>query len=255
MVGNSLSVSGEVYRYEANFARAWAAYLEAEAIFQETKSWPWLGTLYQEMAICCTRRGGSGSSSSRTSRTSRTRPTWRWSSSSVARHLRDFNVRAYPSALNRAGRILAAAGPSMPDCSTSTRASARRAARRRLVVLGQQHRVVEHAYRAWTDTDEGRYRASSTSDVRASRRGRDLPLPRHRSRWELLQGHLITTDALRSGDTAISIAITHYSTDSRSCRTRASGPRLCGHRQGVRRFRELFDQLPRQSSEVGHPPE
>jgi tetratricopeptide (TPR) repeat protein len=50
-VGTSLSVSAEVFRYEGKFGRAWATYQEADAIFQETKSWPWLGLLYQEMAI------------------------------------------------------------------------------------------------------------------------------------------------------------------------------------------------------------
>ena len=82
---------GEVYRYEANFARAWATYQDAEAVFQETRSWPWLGMVYQEMAICLHQAGREGL-------------TLVDGQVPLARELigraldicRDFNVRAYP---------------------------------------------------------------------------------------------------------------------------------------------------------------
>jgi len=99
-VGVSLSVSGEVYRYDGKFLRAWKEYKEAETIFHEFKSWPWLGLLYQEMAIClyhATREG-----------TELEEDQQAQAGALIRQSLdicRDSAIRSYPSALNRAGRI------------------------------------------------------------------------------------------------------------------------------------------------------
>jgi len=56
----SQSVAGEVYRYARRFEKAWQAYAEAEQIFHGQRNWPWIGTIYQQQAICLTRRSRRG---------------------------------------------------------------------------------------------------------------------------------------------------------------------------------------------------
>ena len=227
LVGISLSVSGEVYRYEANFARAWAAYLEAEAIFQETKSWPWLGMLYQEMAICLHQAGRERLVL--VQNVDDVEDQADLALELIERSLdicRDFNVRAYPSALNRAGRIFFAAGRSMPDWSTSTRASPRRCGSATAGCPSANNiEYVEYAYRAWTDDRRGPVPRPVDEHVRASRRWsatyrfRDIA-----ARWELLQGHLITND----------VALAKWGPDERS--------RHCDRRTTRTGFRMLADE-------------
>ena len=261
LVGNSLSVSGEVYRYEANFARAWAAYLEAEAIFQETKSWPWLGMLYQEMAICLHQAGRERLVLVQNVEDVEDQADL--ALELIERSLdicRDFNVRAYPSALNRAGRILAAAGQIDAGLQHLDE-GINEAVRLGDGWLSSANNIeyVEHAYRAWTDTDEGRYRA--LVDERRARVAAVVETYRFRdiaARWELLQGHLITTDALRSGDNSdLDTAITHYSTGFQILSDESVGSHgSAAIAREFERFRELFDQLPpADPAKLVHPPE
>jgi tetratricopeptide (TPR) repeat protein len=97
----SQSVRGEVYRYERRFGLAWRAYERAEEIFQELHDWSWLGIIYQEQAICLFQADQDDVCL-----------TVRRDQLGQAKRLavlaldicHDFE-RAYPSALNRAGRI------------------------------------------------------------------------------------------------------------------------------------------------------
>jgi hypothetical protein len=108
---------------------------------------------------------------------------------------------------------------------------------------------VEHAYRAWTDTGQGRYRVlvderrSQLAAVVDTYRFRDIA-----ARWELLQGHLITTDALRTGDTSdLDTAIAHYSTGFQILSDESVGSHgSAAIAREFERFRELFDRLPRE---------
>jgi tetratricopeptide (TPR) repeat protein len=247
LVGYSLSVSGEVYRYEANFARAWAAYQDAEAIFQETKSWPWLGMLYQEMAICLHQAEREGLKLVDDQQPALARAL-------IERSLdicRDFNARAYPSALNRAGRIFAAAGEVDAGLQHLDEGIAE-AGRLGDGWFSSANNIeyVEHAYRAWTDTGEARYRTlvderrSRVAEVVGAYRFRDIA-----ARWELLQGHLFTTDALRTEDTSdLDNAIAHYSRGFQILSDESVGSHgSAAIAREFERFRTLFDQLPRQT--------
>ena len=198
----------------------------------------------------CTRPDGSGSSSSRTSRASRTRPTWPWSSIERCSTSVAINVRAYPSALNRAGRILAAAGRVDAGLQHLDEGITE-AVRVGDGWLSSANNIeyMEHAYRAWIDTGEGRYRAlvdERRTHVAAGRR--DLPLPRIAARWELLQGHLITTDALRSGDISdLDTAIAHYSAGFQILSDESVGSHgSAAIAREFERFQICYDQLPRQ---------
>jgi len=102
--GISWSVCGEVYRYERRFQKAWHAYTEAEQIFQELRSWSWLGLLYQEQAICLYQ----AAQDEITIALPPSRDPIKHAKLLITLALdicRDQAVRGYPSALNRAGRI------------------------------------------------------------------------------------------------------------------------------------------------------
>jgi tetratricopeptide (TPR) repeat protein len=104
----SHSTRGEVLRYEQKFQKAWAAYAEAERIFDELQDASWLGTIYQQQAICLFQ-----------AHLDNLRLVNDQDPLDYARELalnavdicRERSVRNYPSALNRAGRIVAHTDP------------------------------------------------------------------------------------------------------------------------------------------------
>jgi tetratricopeptide (TPR) repeat protein len=97
----SQSVRGEVYRYERQFERAWRAYETAEEIFQEQLNWAWLGTIYQEQAICLFQAAKDGVVLTE----EHDQLTQAERLITVALDICHDFERDYPSALNRAGRI------------------------------------------------------------------------------------------------------------------------------------------------------
>jgi tetratricopeptide (TPR) repeat protein len=104
--GISLSVRGEIFRYERRFEKAWESFGLAEQIFQGRRDWSWLGQIYQEQAICLLQAAEDGISLV---------PAEKDPVEQAKRLItlaldicRDQNVRAYPAALNRAGRIFGA---------------------------------------------------------------------------------------------------------------------------------------------------
>lgn len=112
-VGQSLSVHGELYRYGRQFQLAWDCYAEAERIFQQLNDWPWLGLVYQEQAICLFE-----AAQENVALDFRGVPVAATPLEEAERRIlralelcRDLAFRAYPSALNRAGRILGARDP------------------------------------------------------------------------------------------------------------------------------------------------
>ena len=104
----SYSVKGEVYRYQRQFKEAWQAYAEAEQLFGET-SVSWLGVIYQEQAICLFQSIQAG-----VQLLAPGKNVLKQAESLILESLglcRVFNTRAYPSALNRAGRIFGSRDP------------------------------------------------------------------------------------------------------------------------------------------------
>lgn len=247
-VGVSLSVSGEVHRYEANFGRAWATYQEAETIFQETKSWPWLGTLYQEMAICLHQASRDGSTLVDDQAAT--------TLSLIERALdicHESNARGYPSALNRAGRILAAAGR-VDEGLDHLRDGIAEAERLGDGWFRSANNIeyVEYAYRAWTETGEQRYRDLVEQHApRVTAVVHEYGFPDIAARWKLLQGHLLTSDALReagtggAGEHAFDTAIEFYSTGFRELADESVGSHgSAAIAREFTRFRALYERLP-----------
>lgn len=199
-VAMSLSVCGEVYRYRRSFEKAWPAYAEAEDIFEELKSWSWLGQIYQEQAIClfqATREG--------TSLIPDRRPIDR-AEELILRSLNlcdELNARAYPSALNRAGRIF---GSRDADRGLDYLMQAAEAAESLSDGWFRFASLIEYAelsYRAWSETEAERYMdqiSTVAADLRLVTQEYPDGFPELRGRWDVLQGHIALRKALDSSD-------------------------------------------------------
>lgn len=197
-VAMSLSVSGEVYRYQRSFPQAWTAYAEAEQIFREFDSWSWLGQIHQQQAICLFQAQQDG-----VSLVSDQNPV-ELAEALILRSLNlchELNARAYPSALNRAGRIF---GDRTIDVGLDYLMQAADAARGLSDGWFWFASLVEYAelsYRAWTTTTELRYLeqiSSAAADLEHVME--EYGFPELRGRWYVLLGHMSIQKALGSQD-------------------------------------------------------
>lgn len=241
-VGQSLSVAGEVYRYDHEYQKAWQAYSEAESTFQSLKNITWLGLVYQEQAICLFQAARCGVTLA-PDPIGRARTLIRQSLDIC----RDVAIRSYPSALNRAGRIF---GHDDPDLGLRYLDQAIVEARRvgdGWFLSANLIEYMELSYRVWTDTGDHSYRlnldarASEVVDALRTYQFRDL-----RGRWALMQGHLLARDALADGDReSLGRAVHHYSEGFSTL----ADLRLGSHGADAipaefDRFQEVYDRLP-----------
>jgi len=89
--GSSYSTLGELYRYQLLYERAFEYYNQALRIFEDQDDREWLAIVYQEWAIAKAYAGELDEA---------------WASIQKALELCErYNIRAFPCALNRAGRI------------------------------------------------------------------------------------------------------------------------------------------------------
>ena len=207
----SCSVKGEVYRYQQQFKRAWEAYTEAEQLFREQNSWSWLGVIYQEQAICLFQSIPAG-----VQLLSPPQDPAEEAESLILRSLeacRILNARAYPSALNRAGRIF---GDKDPEAGLGyLREGAERAQGLSdgWFWLANLVEYAELSYRAWAETDEPRYREQIRPIAGKMRETEeaDLEFPELRGRWNVLQGHLAMHEWLDTGrEDVLPVALENY---------------------------------------------
>jgi tetratricopeptide (TPR) repeat protein len=211
-LGITWSVCGEVYRYARRFEKAWAAYSAAESLLHERPNWNWLGLIYQEQAICLYQALQDGIRLTSDDPMNQARQLITKSLDICQSH----SIRAYPSALNRAGRIF---GHDDPDRGLEYLADgiveARRLSDGWFLVANQ----VEHAelsFRTWFETNDDQYLSQiieEAPEITASLSS-DPTVPRFPDligRWELLQGHLALRDYLYRNDAdALPTALEHY---------------------------------------------
>ena len=241
-VGISLSVSGEVHRYERNFREAWQDYRDAETIFQAHSSWAWLGQIYQEQAICLFQADQAGIVLADD-------PLER-ARSLAERSMeicRDRAIRGYPSALNRAGRIV---GTTDVDTGLEYLRLSITAAKRIADGWFLSANIIEYvelAYRAWCESGRQNYRdnlEALTGDViEAIARYGFLDL---QGRWELMRGHLAAQDALPGRDLAgLHRAVQHYGKGfSLLADLRVGSHGAAAIATEFARFQQVYDQLP-----------
>lgn len=197
--GISWSVCGEVYRYERRFVKAWEAFAEAEHIFQGQRNWSWLGMIYQEQAICLFQAMEDGINLV----PDRDDPMEQCKRLiTLALDIcRDQNLRGYPSALNRAGRIY---GQQDFDAGLRYLREGIDQARRLSDGWFWFANLIEYAelsYRAWVETGERRHRDDIDACEKAVSDAADEYGFNHLlGRWKLLHGHLGIHDALEHAD-------------------------------------------------------
>ena len=213
-VAAALSVQGEVYRYGWQFTLAWKSFAEAAEIFEETRNRAWQGMVFQEQAICLAQAhrkgikllwdGGRPMSDPR----------------GEAKRLieqaleicREQNLRAYPSALNRAARIFGTddinAGIGYAEDGIAWAALLSDGWKRTACLV----EYVDLNYRGWLEGHEESYRqnirekADQVDAATAETDFRDL-----RGKWNILQGHLKVEDWKSSDDaTLLTAALEHY---------------------------------------------
>lgn len=207
--GISLSVCGEVYRYARRFEKAWDAYAQAEQIFHGQRSWPWLGILYQQQAICLLQAAQDGID------LTPGRDAGDQAKRLITRALdicRDQNIRGYPSALNRAGRIF---GQQDYDAGLDYLAQGIDSARSLSDGWFWLANLIEYAelnYRAWLQTRQDRYLDQiATRAAEVEQAMSDYEFPDLEGRWNLLRGHLAVHDYLRTrSERRLDVALQHY---------------------------------------------
>lgn len=221
-LGMSYSTQGEVYRYQQQFQAAWESYAKAVRIFEDLEDSAWLGTIYQEQAICLfqAHQAGLGLLPPGRDQLAEAR---RLALQAVER-CRERSVRNYPSALNRAGRVI---GHTNADEGLRLLAEGIDASRELSDGWFRLANLIEHAelcYRTWAATGDARYRElidqyepelrTATSEyefppdggLRAARGFPDL-----RGRWEILRAHLAVKDwAATDGEGLLDAALCDY---------------------------------------------
>lgn len=232
--GISYSVYGEVLRYDRQFGRAWDAYHRAEEIFEQLKSWPWLGTIYQEQAICLYQAEGENLELN-TDQMAQARDL-------IVQALeicRDHSVRAYPSALNRAGRIF---GHTDPDRGLGFLKQSIEEAKRVNDGWFMRANLIEYidlCYRTWRSTEDQKYRRFIDDEWENIERTVDNSFPDLHGRGLLLRGHLAVWDG-EIGQQALDFYDNGF--------ILLAERRIGSHAMSIEfaRFRETFGHLPDQ---------
>jgi tetratricopeptide (TPR) repeat protein len=200
--GISWSVCGEVYRYERRFQNAWAAYAQAEQIFQDRRNWSWLGLIYQEQAIClyqATKEGIRLLTDDRDPAEQAQRLI------TLALDLcGDLAIRGYPSALNRAGRIFSEDDPARALGYLADGIEQARRLSDGWFWYANLIEYVELCFRLWMKTDDPAYRRRIDSRAgEIAMAESEYKFPDLEGRWLLLQGHLRVHDSLSSDDESL----------------------------------------------------
>ena len=205
----SCSVKGEVYRYQRQFREAWDAYAEAEQLFGETSA-SWLGVIYQEQAICLFQ-----SIQADVQLLTPPEDPARKAESLILKSLelcKVLNARAYPSALNRAGRIF---GTKNPDSGLGYLLEAAERAQELSdgwFLLASLTEYAELCYQASSDKKDPQYldRIRSIVDKWQEPEIAELEFPELRGRWRVLQGHLDIEKAIAGNEAALNSALENY---------------------------------------------
>lgn len=188
-VGYSLSVQGEVYRYQRKFAEAYNSYGEALSIFAEAQNSAWEGQIRQQMAIGLIQEDP------------------RTNVDDAMYHIgqaiwlcSEYNARAYPSALQRAARIYASAGrfEEALDFFAQAIEVARAVSDNWFLVASYVERA-ELIYRLWETTGDICFRDQIFDDqgiVEEMEGSREYAFRDLFGRWHLLQGHVAWHDGI-----------------------------------------------------------
>ncbi len=205
----SYSVKGEVYRYQRQFKEAWQAYAEAEQLLGEA-SVSWLGVIYQEQAICLFQSIQAG-----VQLLAPGKSVIEHAESLIKESLdlcRVFNARAYPSALNRAGRIFGSKDPDLGLEYLKESAERAQGISDGWFWMASLIEYAELCYQAWSDGENPGYRLliPAIADKLQALELDELEFPELRGRWNVLQGHLAIREGLDGDKVKLDAALDDY---------------------------------------------
>jgi energy-coupling factor transporter ATP-binding protein EcfA2 len=224
--GLSWSVCGEVHRYARRYEMAWRAYADAERLLTEDRQyWDRLGFVYQEQAICLYQATRDEIAILKDKTKDPTVEAERLVQTALELCL-EYAIRAYPSALNRAGRIV---GVRNADAGLKYLEEGISEAERLSDGWFWCANLVEYAelsYREWAArNEEPRYRGNI--DQRSAEIDRVLAnysFPDLKGRWSLLKGHLAARDYGRTNDAGkLDEALAYYENGFADLATRHVG--------------------------------
>jgi hypothetical protein len=205
----SYSVKGEVYRYQRQFREAWQAYVQAEQLFGET-SISWLGVIYQEQAICLFQSIQAGVQLLPQGEDAAKKAELRIEEALDL--CRVYNARAYPSALNRAGRIFGFKDPDRALDFLRDGANSAQGLSDGWFWMANLIEYAELCYRAWSSGKKPGYlRLIPAIEERLQAPEIDeLEFPELRGRWYVLQGHLAMHKGLDGDKAMLEAALDNY---------------------------------------------
>jgi tetratricopeptide (TPR) repeat protein len=193
----SLSVSGEIHRYNRRFTSAWNAYEESRSIFQTLSDWDWLGVIYQEQAICLFQAAQVGFKLPIDDPIIEAKRLI-----TMALDIcRDQAPRHYPSALNRAGRIYGAVDINLGLSYLSDGVEQAADVDDGWFYFANLIEYVELLYRRWghggrfEDLDAIRARSEQIEQAVRDYAFRDLE-----GRWRVLNAYLDAEEFFRTGN-------------------------------------------------------
>jgi tetratricopeptide (TPR) repeat protein len=250
-VAMALSIKGEIHRYMQEFEESWQSFEEAEDIFKRLGLWPWLGQIYQQQAVCRYQEWELKGEDHQ----AQNRNLFQEAQTLALRALdicNDWNRRALPSALNRAGRIFAVT-------DTKRALDYLDDGRKRADEVGDGWflfaNIIEHAelsYREFVRSGNNEYRlriealAPDVAKVSSEYNFTDL-----KGRWELLRGHIVLNDGMSSSDEGerkkyLGLALDRYKAGFPLIAKGFVGSHgLRALRKEFNNFNSLFSKLPR----------
>jgi hypothetical protein len=254
--GLSWSVCGEVHRYAGRYPIAWRCYADAERLLTEGQPfWDRLGFVYQEQAICLFQAARADSTILEGEDKGKHRAEAERLILMALELCLEYSIRAYPSALNRAGRIV---GDRDVEAGLRHLEDGISAAEQLSDGWFWCANLVEYAelsYRAWIGSAAApRYRANiDQQSATIDRVVADYSFPDLKGRWSLLKGHLAARDYERSAEddrlgeaqAYLDAALTHYEEGFADLATRhvgSSGTASLSAEFLV--FEEIFNDLP-----------
>jgi tetratricopeptide (TPR) repeat protein len=239
----SLSVRGEILRYERSFGQAWDSYEEAAATVAPPLAAKWLGLLHQEQAICLFQAEQAGVAIVPDQQAEAERRAL-----SALDICRDHFVRYYPSALNRAGRIFADRDSERALAYLGDAAEEARRLADTWFHVSSLIEYVELGFRLWRRTADIGYLTAITrriGEVDLLLEGKNYGFPGLRGRSDLIRAHIAFVDGREhNDDDLLNRALDHYGsglTEIARADVGADGPGSIAHEFGT--FRTFYLQL------------
>jgi hypothetical protein len=205
----SCSVKGEVYRYQRQFKAAWDAYAMAEQLFGEASA-SWLGVIFQEQAICLFQSAQAG-----VRLLDPAADPAKQAELLIMKSLdrcKVLNARAYPSALNRAGRIFGTADPDLGLDYLLAAADKAQELSDGWFLLASLTEYAELCYRAASDKKDPGYldRIPLVAERWKDPEIAALEFPELRGRWQVLQGQLAIEKVIAGDEAMLDTAFENY---------------------------------------------